>query len=215
MDGKACELPGPGGGRGGGGRGANPPPQPRLEVLPTRTLYEFTGAGTKVGLTFLTPALPDDLEILSRPLTYIEWAVSSIDGKEHEVAVYFDAGSELVVNTTDQPVWSSRFLVDGQPVLRMGSREQPVLATRGDDLRIDWGYLYVAADKPGGVTQAITSRRQARAAFTSAGRLPDSDDLSDAPRGRTQAPVLAWSINLRKTASKPVSRYLMIAHDDL
>ena len=134
--------------------------QTRLEVLPTRTIYEFAGAGLKVGLTFLTPALPDDLEVLSRPLTYIEWTVSSSDGKEHDVALYFDAGSELVVNTADQPVWSSRFQLDGQPVLRMGSREQPVLAKRGDDLRIDWGYLYLAADKPDGVTTTLANPQQ-------------------------------------------------------
>ena len=39
--------------------------QTRLDVLPTRTVYEFSGAGVKVGLTFFTPALPDDLDILS------------------------------------------------------------------------------------------------------------------------------------------------------
>src|SRR5438067_1867144 len=30
--------------------------QTKLEVLPTRTVYEFSGAGVKVGLTFFTPA---------------------------------------------------------------------------------------------------------------------------------------------------------------
>jgi hypothetical protein len=207
------------GGMGRGGRGASAPnalAQTLVEVLPTRTIYEFSGAGVKVGLTFLTPALPDDLEVLSRPLTYVDWTVSSSDGKEHEAAVYFDAASDLVVNTPDQPVWSARFQVDGQAVLRMGSREQPVLAKRGDDLRIDWGYLYLAADKPEGVTQAIASSQQGRAAFTGTGRLPDSDDLSDGPRGgRAPGPVLAFSMNLGKIASQPVSRYLMIAYDDI
>jgi hypothetical protein len=207
------------GGMGRGGRGASAPnalAQTLVEVLPTRTIYEFSGAGVKVGLTFLTPALPDDLEVLSRPLTYVDWTVSSSDGKEHEAAVYFDAASDLVVNTPDQPVWSARFQVDGQAVLRMGSREQPVLAKRGDDLRIDWGYLYLAADKPEGVTEAIASSPQGRAAFTAMGRLPDSDDLFDGPRGgRAPAPVLAFSMNLGKIASRPVSRYLMIAYDDI
>src|SRR5580700_12252691 len=61
--------------------------QTRLDVLPTRTIYEFTGAGVKVGLTFFAPALPDDLDVLSRPLTYLEWSIASVDGKEHEAAV--------------------------------------------------------------------------------------------------------------------------------
>ena len=216
IDGKVYDLTGA---TGRGGRGAPAPnamAQTLVEVLPTRTIYEFSGAGVKVGLTFLTPALPDDLEVLSRPLTYVDWTVSSSDGKEHEAAVYFDAASDLVVNTPDQPVWSARFQVDGQPVLRMGSREQPVLAKRGDDLRIDWGYLYLAADKPEGVTEAIASSPQGRAAFTAMGRLPDSDDLFDGPRGgRAPAPVLAFSMNLGKIASRPVSRYLMIAYDDI
>ena len=54
-----------------------------------------------------------------------------------------------MVNTPDQPVAGRASMSDGQPVLRMGSREQPVLAKRGDDLRIDWGYLYLAADRAG------------------------------------------------------------------
>ena len=97
--------------------------QTRLEVLPTRTIYEFTGAGVKVGLTFFTPALPFDLDVLSRPLTYIEWSVASSDGAAHAASIYFEAGADLVVNTPDQPVLAARYQLDAQPLLRMGSRE--------------------------------------------------------------------------------------------
>lgn len=186
--------------------------QTRLEVLPTRTIYEFAGAGATVGLTFFTPALPDDLDVLSRPLTYIEWSAASTDGREHEVAIYFDAASDLVVNTADQPVLAARYQVDGLPLLRMGSREQAVLAKRGDDLRIDWGYLYLAADKAEGVTTFAGDRAQARAAFDASGRLPESDELGEVRRG---GPVLAYGLALGKVNVSPVSRYLMLAYDDL
>src|SRR5205085_8560736 len=112
-------------------------PQARLEVLPTRTIYDFAGAGVKLTMTFFTPALPDDLDVLSRPLTYIEWTAASNDGRSHDVSLYFDAAGDLAVNTAEEPTLSSRYMLDGQPVLRIGSREQPVLAKRGDDLRID------------------------------------------------------------------------------
>ena len=98
--------------------------QTRLEVLPTRTIYEFAGAGATVGLTFFTPALPDDLDVLSRPLTYLQWSAASTDGRAHDVEIYFDAASDLVVNTPDQPVLAARYQLDGLPLLRMGSREQ-------------------------------------------------------------------------------------------
>src|SRR5262249_15782565 len=148
-------------------RGATPLNQVRLEVLPTRTIYGFAGAGVSLELTFFTPAIPQDLDVLSRPLTYLEWKASATDGKEHQPSLYFDAGSDLVVNTPDQPVIWSRYLLNGQSVLRMGSKEQPVLAKRGDDLRIDWGYLYLASDKPEGVRLAAVPRTTARTSFES------------------------------------------------
>ena len=170
-----------------------PLPQTKVEVLPTRTIYEFAGAGVKLGLTFLTPALPDDLDVLSRPLTYLEWRASSSDGAAHDVTIYFDAGSDLVVNTPDQPVTWSRYLLDGQPVLRMGSREQPVLAKRGDDLRIDWGYLYLAADRADGVSFAGIGHVDAMRAFQADGTLPNTDDFSDPPPPR-RGPGLALAV---------------------
>ncbi len=117
--------------------------------------------------------------MLSRPLTYIDWTVSSTDAAEHQTQIYFDAGADLVVNTSDEPVTWGRFLLDGQPVLRIGSREQAVLAKRGDDLRIDWGYLYLTADSADGVTSAAVSHQSGRTAFNTTGKLPDSDDLSE------------------------------------
>ncbi len=186
-------------------------PQTRLEVLPTRTVYEFEGAGVRVGLTFFTPALPQDLDVLSRPLTYMEWTAAATDGKEHDARLYFEAASDLVTNTPEQPVWTARYQVDGEPVLRMGSREQAVLAKKGDDLRIDWGYLYLAADRPEGAAAFAGARQRARAAFEADGKLPDSDDLSGAPTGN----VLAYSIDLGRVGARPASRYLMLAYDDL
>ena len=192
-------------------------PQTGVEVLPTRTIYTFAGAGIQLTLTFLTPALPDDLDVLSRPVTYIDWKVQSTDTTQHSVELYLDANADLTVNTAEQQVSWGRFMLDGQPVLRMGSREQPVLAKRGDDLRIDWGYLYLLADKNDGVTSAAVSHQTARAAFGSSGKLPDSDDLTEhivLPARKAPATVLAFSVELGAVGPNPVSRSLMLAYDD-
>src|SRR5208282_3721563 len=58
-------------------------PQTGLEVLPTRTLYTFAGEGVRLTLTFMTAALPENLMIYSRPVTYLTWTAQATDGKEH------------------------------------------------------------------------------------------------------------------------------------
>jgi len=35
-------------------------------------------------MTFMRPALPDDLDAMALPLSYITWQVRSKDGKEHQ-----------------------------------------------------------------------------------------------------------------------------------
>src|SRR5581483_10805063 len=117
-----------------------------LDVLPTRTIYTFEGSGIRLTLTFTTPALPDDVALLSRPVTYLTWEARSSDDAEHEVAVYFASSMLPAVNTPDQKVTWSHEKIDGLVVYSAGSKDQPILQKRGDDLRIDWGYLYVAAN---------------------------------------------------------------------
>jgi hypothetical protein len=189
--------------------------QDRVEVLPTRTIYDFNGSGIKLNLTFLTPALPDDLDVLSRPVTYIDWTAASADGSPHSVQLYLEASNELVVNTPDQPVIWTRYLLDGEPVLRLGSKEQPVLAKRGDDLRIDWGYLYLMAGSNDGLTSQAAQHADTLAAFLASGKLTDSDELSERmPPRRGLGGAIAMAADLGRVSS-PVSRYFMLAYDDL
>jgi len=191
-------------------------PQRSVEVLPTRTIYNFEGAGVHVILTFLTPALPKDLEVLSRPLTYLIWSANAVDGRQHNVQVYFDASAALAVNTADQPVEWSRFQVGGMQAMRLGSQEQPVLGKDGDNLRIDWGYLYVAAGPGQGASEAATSLMAARTAFGGAGLIPEGDDTeTNKSAGSRNATGLAVAIPLGNVGSAPVSRHIMVAYDDL
>lgn len=115
--------------------------QKNLEVLPTRTIYTFEDAGISLTLTFMTPALPYNIDILSRPVTYIIYDWKATDSKEHEVSVSFSVSGLLAVNTPDQEVTGAAEKIKGLTTLKVGSTEQAILAKRGDDIRIDWGYL--------------------------------------------------------------------------
>ncbi|HZP81367.1 MAG TPA: DUF4965 domain-containing protein, partial [Chthonomonadaceae bacterium] len=185
-------------------------PQTGLRVLPTRTLYEFAGPEARVTLTFTTPALPDDLDLLARPVTYLTWEVRATDGKPHSAALYFAGSAEIAVNTPDQPVTGTRTQINGLVALRLGSEDQPVLQKKGDNLRIDWGYLYAAA--PQADAQAALGPPAACAqAFLTTGELPDKDDLHGA---HAALPVAAFVFPLGQIGAAPVSRYLMLAYDD-
>lgn len=123
-------------------------PQTNLEVLPTRTIYTFEGEGVRLTLTFMTPALPEDLEVLSRPVTYLSWAATVTDARKRNVELYFDAAGSIAANNEDQTLWwTYDEQTDPLAFYKFGTMEQPVLAKKGDDLRIDWGHMYIATPK--------------------------------------------------------------------
>ncbi len=187
--------------------------QTGLTVLPTRTVYTFEGAGVTLTLTFLTPALPDDLDVLSRPVTYVMYDVRATDDKSHGVEIYFDASAELAVNTPNQEVvWATEAPVD-LTAAKIGSKDQPILAKRGDDIRIDWGYLYLAAPKSrqAGVTVDLAEELRGVWARTipPASRPPTSQP-SEA--GRIAVAVM---LEMGNVGAESVSRWLMLVYDDL
>jgi hypothetical protein len=185
-------------------------PQKDLKVTPTRTTYTFDGAGTTVQLTFTTPTLPDDIDVLSRPASYLTWNVRSSDGQRHDVAVYFDADAMLAVNVADQKVVWGRERAGSLSALRIGSEEQPVLAKRGDNLRIDWGHVYVAGAGRG----YVGGRANAVESFLRDGSLPRADERST-PRAASEGIAAAFTLPFGKIGSGSVSKHLIVAYDDL
>ena len=55
-------------------------------ITPTHTRYEFSQDGVTLELTFFTPAIMSDLDLLSRPVTYLTWSVQATDGAAHQRA---------------------------------------------------------------------------------------------------------------------------------
>lgn len=189
--------------------------QSSVEVLPTRTIYTFEGAGIRLTLTFMNGDLPGDLDLLSRPVTYLTWEARSIDGKKHDVTVYFDASSELAVNTPDQPVNFQKADSTGIKAWNIGSVEQPVLQKKGDDIRIDWGYFYVAVPTSEMADLTANTAERARGSFVNTGALPPPADQSSLQNNNRDDSVIAFAANLGAVGSKPRSSWLMVAYDEI
>src|SRR5258708_6920276 len=187
-----------------------PMEQTSLKVTPTHTVYEFQADGVKLTATFFTPALPKDLDILSRPVTYLTITVSGEEG--HDVSVLIDVDPVISVNMPDQPVTWGRSKAGGLTVLNVGSRDQHILGRSGDDLRIDWGYFHLAVPDEQGAS-AVASRKAVQS-FVESGALPPSDEIDMPLTPRAGAAHLAVELPLGKTGPTPVARHVLLAYTE-
>lgn len=111
-----------------------------LEVTPTRTIYVFKNDVIKVQLTFTSPMLLNNLKIMSRPVSYIEYDIEMLDSQEHDVSFYFDISAECCIDDREAEVEFKRTDIS----LSCGNAVQNVLHKSGDSVCIDWGYLHIA-----------------------------------------------------------------------
>lgn len=121
--------------------------QKSVDVQATQTHYNFQCGGVDLKLTFSAPLFMEDLKLLSRPVNYVSYEVASNDGKAHKVSVYFEASTAWALDKPLQKSTLEGFSDGDLTFLKTGSLDQKILAKKGDDLRIDWGYFYMAADK--------------------------------------------------------------------
>jgi hypothetical protein len=208
IDGKAFRL-----------MGANPTnvtalSQTGLEVTPTRTIYTFEEEAIRLSLTFLTPALPDDLEALSRPVTYMTWDVLARDGKNHDVQIYCEASPEIAVHEIKQTVNVTKADLPGIRARCVSSIGQPVLRRKGDDLRIDWGHFLMATSSKTNSVVVFSAGAYAREAFAASGRL-EADGLSVSSSSEAgTAPSLITTFAMAEVGTVRESCWLMLAYDD-
>ena len=180
--------------------------QTGLRVGALSTEYALQGGGMELRVTFFSPALPWDLDAVGSPVTHVFWKARALDGRSHRLALYFDVSAEWVVNTPDQEVEWGRVRLGELAALRLGRDEQRVLQRSGDDVRLDWGHLYLALqDEPGdgeppgpdnGSPRAWLApggHAQVRGSFIRSGQVPPWDDLRQPRAAGDDWPVLAVS----------------------
>ena len=184
--------------------------QTSLEVTPTHTTYQFQAGGVSLTVSFFTPAFPKDLDVLSRPVTYL--TISATGQGEHDLSILVDVDPVIAVNSSDEPVTWGRSRAPGLTVLNVGSRDQRVLNRPGDDLRIDWGYFHLAAPDQAGAQFALSAN--AVQTFAATGALPAADDM-DMPRmPREGAADLAVMLPFGKLGSQPVGRHVLLSYTE-
>jgi hypothetical protein len=118
-----------------------------INMSATQTTYQFDCGAVSLNVAFTSPLIITEINILSRPVSYISMKTRSKDGKKHLVQIYVGASSAIASNKGSVEMVATGYTTPNLNVLKIGTIEQPILQKSGDDLRIDWGYAYIAANK--------------------------------------------------------------------
>ncbi|HTH53997.1 MAG TPA: DUF4965 domain-containing protein [Edaphobacter sp.] len=193
----------------------DPMEQTSVDITPLHTRYRFVAAGLELDVTFFTPLFPKDLDVMSRPVTYLSWSAKAIDGKSHQTDLMVDVDPLIAVDQPGQQVIWSRTRAKGVTLLSVGNRDQPTLHQSGDRVRIDWGFFHLGVpDSASGMTTSMAF--DGIPSFVKSGDLPEADDSSmpqpAARRGR--AAHLSAKLPLGAVGSSPVERHIELAYTD-
>ena len=181
-----------------------PASQKSVEVKATQTEYVFNCGKIDLSLVFTSPLIMKDLDLLSRPVSYVNFKVKSNDGINHAVKVYFGVSSDLAVNEYAQLVKAEKISIKGLNILKAGTIDQSILKNHGDNVRIDWGFVYIAVPKNPKVTQTITNSDSGVNPFESSSEKLDNKRL-----------MLNTIIDLGKVGMKEQESLVMLGYDDV
>ena len=119
--------------------------QTGFDVTAFTTDYVFQAEKTKLTVKFVSPLLPDDLELLSMPVCYLEY---EIEGDENAEIVLF-VGHEIASNACNKGrgVRGGVIKCDGFESAFFGLRRQQPLSNDDDLIGADWGYWYLAGEE--------------------------------------------------------------------
>ena len=131
----------------------------KVEALITTATY----ANDKIELTarFMTPLFPDDIKLLSRPVSYMALSYRALDGASHTVRAKVLVREDICLDHVRQnKVVLENVSINGIPTVKMGNSEQKVLWRSGDNVRIDWGYFYFSVKDENAEVRACHGRRE-------------------------------------------------------
>ncbi|MBN9298842.1 MAG: DUF4965 domain-containing protein [Filimonas sp.] len=181
--------------------------QKSVNVTATQTQYTFNCGAVKLNLAFTSPLLLNDLNLVSRPVSYVTFSTTSLDKAAHKVQLYLGTSANLANNTPTQEIGATKYTAQNLSILKAGTVSQEILAKKGDDLRIDWGYIYVAAAAKLNAQQSITTVSQGLKDFAT-GNISTGNKLA----GKNL--TLNTTVDIGNVTTKPKETVLLLGYDD-
>jgi len=190
--------------------------QRSLQLTATRSLFVLEGGGVRLNLTFLSPVEPGDLKRQSIPMSYVTAEVRSVDGKAHDVALYFDISGEWAHGNSGTKIrWAQQNIAgtgSGPSLTSLSfTPDSPqVLKESGDTA--SWGTVVWSAAARSGLTWQIGPDTVVRPAALADGKLGNTSD-TDQPRAiNDRWPVFAFHFDLGSVRNAPATAQLSVGH---
>ena len=199
--------------------------QTSVEVLPTSTVFMMVppssavaeGLDFELRVSFVSPLLTDDLEVMARPLHYVHIEGTGAAVEETEMTAYLGLSGMFTVDKGHENVtWGIDILSSDQSTIWMGSEEQNVVGQSGDKMAINWGYLYLtvwgdgseASRYPGNL--AVAKRK-----FISDGTLPLEADRWQPRAVNEQHPGLSATRKVEAGSGPTRGATFILAYDEV
>ncbi|MHA4895249.1 glutaminase family protein [Pedobacter sp. PWIIR3] len=184
--------------------------QKSLVFNATQTIYTFKAGKVDLKVTFTSPLLMNNLDLLARPVSYISSVVKSNDGATHDVKLYFGASTNIATHTPFQEVEAKKYSTPQLAILKAGTVAQPMLKRTGDDVRIDWGYMYMSVPQQYKSVQTLSDLAGAAANFL--GKMTTMQEITDL---KGESLILNTTLTLGKVGVTPKEQYIMLGYDDI
>lgn len=168
--------------------------QKSVNITATQTKYQFSCGPVSLNVDFLSPLLANNIDLYARPISFINFNAKATDGKAHSVKIYFNSSADIARNKTNQPVSTNVTKYGSLFIQTTGTNAQQVLKRKGDDVRIDWGYAYIAIKDEKGIQLS---------------------EQSGNPSVNSVADKCSLKIDYGKLSATPVSKTVLLAYDDL
>lgn len=126
--------------------GVIPAKQTKLALTAFTTDYEFALENATLKLRFISPLLPQDEDLLSVPICYMEYEVCG----DNDAEISFFVNRRIAYNdipaNTDTRVRGGKISCDQFEASFLGLARQMPFSSTGDMIGADWGYFYLTGE---------------------------------------------------------------------
>lgn len=119
--------------------------QTGIKLTAFSTDYEFELGSVKLNVSFVSPLLPDDLELLSMPVCYMQYEIIGDSNAEISLFVNRKISYNDVADNTNKSVRGGVMRLSKE-VAFLGLKKQLPLSNASDMVCADWGWWYLSGE---------------------------------------------------------------------